>query len=220
MTGPLVQSVQSDQYNGSMAYSLEVAALIRLAALVKARVTDIATPGVHAATSYHYALGTGGEGLAVDLGETSGPSALTPGLKRIATDVARLIGPMCAELIYAEGPCLRNGRPFQYSATTLAQHRNHVHVAVNKGFRYAEPSKEVRPMFDPALQIVAYLDSPAGGSWLLAKDGAIYAIGGAPYQGGANGKDYFAGRTAARLELVGDKYQIIATSGEKYGPGF
>jgi hypothetical protein len=79
---------------------------------------------------------------------------------------------------------------------------------------------EVRPMFDPPLQIVAALDCPTGGTWCLAPDGAIYAFGGAPYLGGCNGKAYFAGRTAARLNLVNGAYQIVATSGEVYGPGF
>lgn len=82
---------------------------------------------------------------------------------------------------------------------------------------------EVRPMFDPALAlepIVADLACPDGGVWLLAASGAVYAFGGAPYAGAANGKDYFAGRTAARLEAAGGGYRIVATSGETYGPVF
>lgn len=204
-----------------IAESLEVRALRALSAHIGARITDTITPGVHSDNSFHYADGTGGEGLAIDLAEKSGPSSLTPGLARIAADVARLIGPACAELIYAWGPSLRNGRPFQYSAATLAAHRNHVHVAVNKGFRWAPPVTEVRPMFSPPLQIVAALDAPTGGTWMLGKDGAVYAFGGAQYHGGANGKDYFAGRTAAKLiHAPGDRYSIVATSGEAYGPGF
>jgi hypothetical protein len=76
---------------------------------------------------------------------------------------------------------------------------------------------EVKPMFDPALQIVAALDCPTGGVWQLAPDGAVYAWAGAPYLGGANGQSYFVGRTAARLELhPSGGYSIIATSGEVY----
>jgi hypothetical protein len=78
-------------------------------------------------------------------------------------------------------------------------------------------------MYDPALMlepIVADLACPTGGAWLLAKSGAVYAFGGAPYAGAPNGKDYFAGRTAARLNLVNGTYQVVATSGETYGPGF
>lgn len=211
-----------------MAESLEVAALRNLARHIGARVTDTTTPGVHSVTSYHYAPGTGGVGLAVDLAELSGPSALTPGLARIARECARLV-PNAAELIYAEGPNLRLGKPYQYGPLTLRMHRNHVHLAVNRGFRFEAPAPtpEVRPMYDPALAlepIVADLACPTGGVWLLARSGAVYAFGGAPYQGAANGKAYFAGRVAARLELVLDdgvpKYRIVATSGETYGPGF
>ena len=46
-----------------MAYSAEVSALLALATHIGARVTDVATPGIHSATSYHY------QGLAVDLAE-------------------------------------------------------------------------------------------------------------------------------------------------------
>jgi hypothetical protein len=80
--------------------------------------------------------------------------------------------------------------------------------------------KGVAPMYSPPLQIVAELDCPTGGVWCLGPDGAVYAWGGAPYLGGCNGKPYFAGRTAARLNLVDGKYQVVATSGEVYGPVF
>lgn len=84
------------------------------------------------------------------------------------------------------------------------------------------PPKEdkVKPMFNPPYSlepIVADLKCPTGGAWLLAISGAVYAFGGAPFLGGANGKDYFIGRKAARLELNDRKgYDIIATSGERY----
>lgn len=79
-------------------------------------------------------------------------------------------------------------------------------------------AQEVKPMFDPALTlepVVASLRCPTGGVWLLAASGAVYAFE-CPYKGAANGKDYFAGRSAARLELNGDGYTIVATSGERY----
>jgi hypothetical protein len=96
------------------------------------------------------------------------------------------------------------------------------HRSVIVGFgrpAYSVP-KEIRAMYDPPLQIAATLDCHTGGTWAVAPDGAIFAFGGAPYLGGANGKDYFVGRRAARLELVDGKYRIVATSGEGYGPGF
>lgn len=84
------------------------------------------------------------------------------------------------------------------------------------------PTQRVAPMFDPALKIVAALDAPAGGVWLLAPDGAIYAFAGAQYKGGMNTAEmapHFAGRTAARLEPNGAGYTIVATSGERYNFG-
>lgn len=86
-----------------------------------------------------------------------------------------------------------------------------------------EAPKGVAPMHDPALDlepIVADLACPTGGAWLLAASGAVYAFGGAPFLGAPNGKDYFRGRVAARLEAVNDAYCVVAESGEKYGPGF
>lgn len=79
---------------------------------------------------------------------------------------------------------------------------------------------EAGPEFNPPanLSIVADLAAPQGGFWLLLEDGAIWTFGAAPFKGGVNGKDYFAGRKAARLEPNGDGYAIIATSGERYVP--
>lgn len=201
-----------------MAESLEVTALRALAAHIGARVSDVATPDVHSATSWHYAPGTGGTGLAVDLAEPGGPSALTPGLRRIAAEVARLAGPWCNELIYAEGPSLRLGRPYRYSAPVLRAHRNHVHVAVRRGFRFEAPAPpEVRPMWEPPLSVCATLKAPNGGVWGLGPDGGVYAFEGAPFYGSAAGQGYFVGRRAARLEARPDGgYDIIATSGERY----
>lgn len=88
------------------------------------------------------------------------------------------------------------------------------------------PSTETKPMYVPPLilrPIVASLACPTGGAWLLGDDGSVYAFGGAPFEGGANGKAYFVGRSAARLELptaaevwAGNHYAVIATSGERY----
>jgi hypothetical protein len=64
------------------------------------------------------------------------------------------------------------------------------------------------------------LADPRGGVWVLSKDGAVRAFRGARYLGATNGKDYWGDREAKALEPVGDAYAIIATSNEKYGPGF
>lgn len=90
-----------------------------------------------------------------------------------------------------------------------------------------QPS-EVAPMFNPPLAlrpIVAELACPTGGAWLLGDDGSVYAFGGAPYNGGCNGKPYFVGRKPARLVAATSAdgapgYVVIATSGERYGPAF
>lgn len=81
-------------------------------------------------------------------------------------------------------------------------------------------------VYNPPLTLPRPIASSAkdplnGGSWILLTDGAIYALDGARYLGAANGKGYFLGRTAQRLEITPDgRYIIVATSGEKYGPNF
>jgi hypothetical protein len=69
------------------------------------------------------------------------------------------------------------------------------------------------------------LAAPGGGAWILSTAGAIYAVhtepGGPtpPWQGGANGQPFFAGRTAATLTknpANANGYTITATSGETY----
>jgi hypothetical protein len=86
---------------------------------------------------------------------------------------------------------------------------------------------KVHPMYSPPLQlnrVVASLDSPTGGTWLLQEDGAIYSFGHAIYHGGANGKPYFAGHLARRLERrnptldhnTGTIYVIVDSQGARY----
>lgn len=83
------------------------------------------------------------------------------------------------------------------------------------------PTK-VAPMYDPPITlapIVADLACPTGGAWVLGRDGGVYAFGGAPFHGSAAGADYFAGRTAARLEARDDGqpgYEILDSAGEVY----
>lgn len=57
---------------------------------------------------------------------------------------------------------------------------------------------------------------------LLAQSGAVYDYGIPPAGGGTNGKPYWGDRKAARLVIEPDNihYQIVATSGEGYGPVF
>ena len=110
-------------------------------------------------------------------------------------------------------------------------------ISLVQGAPSAVPPSMPRPkgvaVYDPPLQIRSYLARPAGGSWGLMPDGGIAGMG-APYRGGVNGKDYFAGMTADHLEfpttaqeradaaLKGwgsqDCYVVVSTSGRRYGP--
>lgn len=216
------------RYNSSMATtSKEVQALVayikrsgaphRVTATLGQHVSNTNPCDPHSPGSYHCRDGTGGIGLAIDLAEP-GPSSLSPGLLRIFAAFAAVESSL-AELIYAGAPYnIRDGK--RVPPYAVDQHKNHVHVAVKRGVFLSTPVWSVKPMYDPPLQIVASLDCPTGGTWCVAPDGAIFSFGGAPYLGGANGKPYFVGRTAAKLNLVDGKYQIVATSGETYGPGF
>lgn len=92
--------------------------------------------------------------------------------------------------------------------------------------QYTAPQPKVKPMYDPPIVMepwVASRKAPSGGVWGLAASGAVYALEGAPYLGGPNGKDYFKGRTAARfIDLSPDEiragrtYTVVSTSNERY----
>lgn len=181
---------------------------------VPGRVTDIDTPGVHSKTSRHYL------GLAVDLAGPV-PSRNSDALLAVYRAFLPVAGSL-HELIYG-GP--GGGRWFYGAQIGMGAqgpaHENHVHVSVDRGWRWTPPVKEIRPMFDPPLQIVAVLDCPTGGAWLLQANGGINAVGGAPFRGIENQpfeKPYWGSRTAARLESLGGLgYAVIAAkSGERY----
>lgn len=95
-------------------------------------------------------------------------------------------------------------------------HLGHMHVPWNDHVdpgaidinRILATTAEVKAMYDPPLtDIVASRPAPGKGTWLLKSDGAIFAIDGAPYAGGANGKPYFAGRHAADFADLNDQEQ-------------
>jgi len=79
----------------------------------------------------------------------------------------------------------------------------------------------VSPMYNPPLDlnnVVASLQAPGAGAWLLQEDGAVFAFH-CPYYGAPNGKDYWGSRKAARLEPRDDGrtgYMVIASTGERY----
>ena len=88
------------------------------------RVTST-TGGGHAAGSYHY------KGQAIDEAGIR-PGVNTPELLAINQFWANNFGKALAELIYGGpgGINIKNGQLHKYSASTLAQHQNHVHVAM------------------------------------------------------------------------------------------
>ena len=153
-------------------------ALRQLAGLMDWAVTAT-TNGAHAKTSYHYS------GRAVDLAARAGPGRDTSALLEINEQIVRLV-PMqlISELIYA-GPgnlCIRNGRPFRYSADILARHHDHVHLAVVETFTY-NGGPSMAPADDPNrvnvnAPIVGMASTPTGrGYWLVAADGGVFAFG-------------------------------------------
>jgi hypothetical protein len=73
------------------------------------------------------------------------------------------------------------------------------------------PAKAVAPMYDPPLPIAAVLFRPGTNDVVaaVAPDGAMYCWG-VPYQGGANGKSYFAGRRAAMAWWADDPEAVAA----------
>lgn len=187
----------------------------------------------HAAGSLHCAEGTGGKGLAVDFGGAQ-PGTSLEALRQMGEIHAALmkVAPQLAELIH-NGPgitkAVKNGKVVDglhvYGPTTWAAHRNHLHVAVTKGtFLDSRPAAppvllEVRPMWDPPLQVVDFLPYWSGsGGYMLFADGGIGAVGDAPYREGKQplGNDYWLNRKPARLQRLGDGYVVIATSGERY----
>lgn len=82
--------------------------------------------------------------------------------------------------------------------------------------------QKVNPDFDPPLPVVSVMANPNGpGSYGVGPDGGIFAFAGAPTVRGPNGKDYFRGRVAAKIQPgFGGRPVIVATSGEVYGPDF
>lgn len=108
------------------------------------KVTDINTPGVHSAHSFHYAQGTGGVGLAVDLaGTTPGNEtqmgAIFNAFKPVAGQLAELIhnGPS-VDMVVKAGKWVN---PIAaYGSVVWAAHKNHVHVATYRGVFLSPPS--------------------------------------------------------------------------------
>jgi hypothetical protein len=166
------------------------------------RVTDINGPG-HAPGSYHYAKGTGGDGLAVDFaGAVPGVNQTTIIQMGNIWRALALVGPQLAELIH-QGPgitqAIRNGRRVDgattYGTATWADHYDHVHVAVPRGIFLTPLSHPLGTLQGDAMPddpnrvnvnapIVGMASTPTGkGYWLVAADGGVFAFGDATYLG-------------------------------------
>lgn len=187
--------------------SREVAAIIGYLETsgVPYRVTDIDGPG-HAEGSYHYAPGTGGDGLAVDFaGAVPGVSPVTAAQMAAIYRQFLTVADRLAELIYSgldvDGRpvtvAVHQGRrvdgPSFYGPAVWRDHFDHVHVAVPRGLFLTRPEED--PMADdPALPnlpdiefFVPVVNSQTGqctGYYIVAADGQLHAYGpGAPYYG-------------------------------------
>lgn len=120
-----------------MALSREVSALI---ALIRSfglphRITDINTPGVHGATSRHYAEGTDGLGLAVDAAWVvpywGAPAEARAGMLAICAALEPhehlLHELICSHLPYS----VKDGRRVPRYA--VSDHWDHIHLSVDRG---------------------------------------------------------------------------------------
>ena len=153
-----------------------------------------ASSGGHSGTSYHYADGTGGKGLAVDLVDPDEPGWDSPALDRINSQIIRFIPlPLIKELIYAapDAVNVHNGRivtSTYWSKEVRDRHHNHNHLAVAKGFTYNSP-EVLMPADDPnRVNVIAPIcgmaATPTGkGYWLCAMDGGVFAFGDAVHLG-------------------------------------
>jgi len=169
----------------------EVRALRRLASLAGWAITST-TGGNHSSGSLHYAEATNGTGRAVDLADRRGPSSSSEWLLVINEAVIRLVPiSMISELIYG-GPnsiCVKNGQRVDgrvvYSAV-IDDHRNHVHLAVVRGFAYngGTPVADDPNRANVNAPIVGIAITPTGKGYLLVgADGGVFAFGDAPYLG-------------------------------------
>lgn len=153
-----------------------------------------ASSGGHSGTSYHYAAGTDGIGLAVDLVDPEGPGYDSGALDLINSQIIRFVPlPLIKELIYSAADAINvhNGQIVPASFWTKAtrdRHHDHNHLAVAKGFTYNSP-EEFMPADDPNrvnvnAPITGIAATPTGlGYWLVGMDGGVFAFGDAANYG-------------------------------------
>lgn len=196
----------------------------------------------HTASSIHCADGTGGKGRAVDWGGVvPGMSAQSVAQMTVIHRAFATVAPQLAELFF-NGPgitkVVKNGvwrdGLSTLGVTTWAAHTNHVHVAVPFGTFLVVPKPaaaaaqptEVKPMFDPPLQVAAWRRfdyDGMSGVVAVGPDGAVYCEVGNMMRGGANGQSFFVNRRAADIvapnadeAAAGKRYVILSTGNERY----
>lgn len=174
------------------------------ATAVPYRVTDVVGPG-HAEGSYHYAQGTGAQGLAVDFaGVVPGVTAVTAAQMLAIYEAFLPVAGQLAELIYSGSgvtKAIKNGKVVDgrsfYGPLVWPDHRDHVHVAVDRGTFLSHPASTMRENSmadDPNLPnlpdiagfypIINATTGECRGYYILAKDGELHAFGpGAPFFG-------------------------------------
>jgi hypothetical protein len=134
---------------------------------------------------------TRGIGRAVDLADRAGPGVDSDALLAINHDVMRLLPiSMISELIYSGTDALlvKNGRvvaPAFYGPVTMADHHDHVHLAVIDGFTYQEaPVPDDPNIPNSQAKIVAAFGTPTGkGYTIITADGAVFCFGDAEFHG-------------------------------------
>jgi len=129
------------------------------------------TGGVHTPGSYHYL------GEAID---AAGPTpsyddaslhVIQNAFVFVADQLAELIGPM-------EDLCIKNGNYFLYDATTLAAHKNHVHVASTVDVVWPRPPEAHMPIWTAC-------SHPSWGGYIEASDDGRVNAYDAPFHGSA-----------------------------------
>lgn len=167
------------------------------------RVTDVNGPG-HAVGSYHYAKGTGGDGLAVDFaGLAFGITPLTLTQMAAIYGAFRDIASQLAELIHS-GPgitkAVKNGKLVDgasfYGPLVWPDHRDHVHVAVPRG-TFLTPRPRAAGSGPPTVTSASY---PGGEDMLTRHDVDIPALDG-------------QGRGWVELDLPADRVVSIVVNG-------
>lgn len=168
------------------------------------------TGGTHAPTSYHYV------GLAVDF---AGP---TPGWDSNALlavyKVLKAIAPQTLELFYSGpgGGFWKNGRPISASASIVASHHNHVHVAVPRGFRWAPPAQPApkEPIVVNAAPVALLTHQAWGkGYTIVTADGGVFNFGGSPFFGSLGNVTLNKPIIRAAVTDTGQGYLMLGADG-------